>query len=181
MKIFALGFLVSLASIGVQAAQTDYYVGESIVTDLKSGIATHSPYIDQRVQDPAAGTITEVVVSKRGATFAENTSVLTVTGNSSFTMKESTGTVTGHGTLSGAAWDWNFLNAEFLMTTPGYSLRIVDYNFFAEAGSILAHKDFYLTLPGSTDEKLIQQEDVVLHAVDAAAFSAKRQELLKNN
>jgi hypothetical protein len=57
-------------------------------------------------------------------------------------------------------------------------MRIVDYNFFAEPGSILGHKDFYLTSKATPGEKFVQQEDVVLHSVDQATFAATRARLL---
>ena len=66
------------------------------------------------------------------------------------------------------------------MVTAGYSLRIVDLNFFADPGSIMGHKGLHLTLAGAAVEKLIHQEDVVLKAVDKTTFNKRRVELLGN-
>jgi hypothetical protein len=57
---------------------------------------------------------------------------------------------------------------------PRAGLKTVDYNFLAEyRTSVQGHKDF---IRGG---KLVSQEDVVLHAVDQAAYEAKRAELLR--
>jgi hypothetical protein len=106
--------------------------------------------------------------------FKENSSVLTIDGNR-FAMTASAGTVTGSGELTGIPWHWTFLRGEFKVASSG--MRIVDYNFFADQ-AVMGHKDFYLKKDGS-DERLLMQEDVVLHAVEKATFDAKRAELLK--
>jgi hypothetical protein len=178
MRAYLFIFLFGAISIHAEAAETVYYVGESITTDA-GGTVTRSPYIVARTTDQAAATITELVVSKVGGAFNENTSTMKISGNK-LTMTESSGKISGQGTLTGKAWGWTFLCAEFKLQTPAYSMRIVDYNFFAEPGSILGHKDFFVTMNNTPGERLLQQEDVVLHPVDQAVFAAKRTELLSH-
>jgi hypothetical protein len=84
--------------------------------------------------------------------------------------------VSGSGELTRNPWQWTFLRGEFKV--GGSGMRIVDYNFFADHADIMGHKDFYVKQGGS-DERLLRQEDVVLHVVDKATFDAKRAELLK--
>jgi len=181
MKIFALIYcILSFQAAYADSAQVQYYVGEAVTTNMNTGAVTRAPYIDERTTDSNAGTITEKVVTKQGSGFVENTAVLKVSGNH-FSMTESTGTVTGQGDLTGTAWNWTFLRGEFSMMMPAFKMRIVDYNFFADPNSIEGHKDFYLTVmaPNAPNaERLTQQEDVILHLVDQATFTAKRAALL---
>jgi hypothetical protein len=156
---------------------TQYYVGESIVTDMKSGKVTRAPYLDARTTDPTTNTITEYVVSSHGQTFGENTAKLSIV-NNHFSMTESTGTVTGEGDLTGEAWNWTFLRGEFKISNSSFKMRIIDYNFFADPNTIQGHKDFYLTR-ATFPEQLIQQEDVVLHLVDKETFETYRKKILK--
>lgn len=153
-------------------APSFYYVGEAITT--VDATVTRHPYIIERISDPVAGTILEKVVSYQKTKFVENSSVMKVDGNH-FTMTESTGTVSGGGTLTGLPWKWTFLSAEFKVSN--YDMRIVDYNFFADPDSILGHKDFYIR-DSAGKENLILQEDVVLHRVQKTVYDAKRLELL---
>ena len=176
MNMKFLASLLLFVSAQSVFAETLYYIGEAVVTK-SDGTITREPYVIARTSDSAAGTITEAVVSNAGRGFAENQSVMTVTG-SHFTMTVSTGTVTGEGDLTGEPWKWTFLRAEFKTKTNVYSMRIVDYNFLADPNSISGHKDFYLTNNGVPGEKLIQQEDVVIHPVDKAKFEAERARLL---
>lgn len=168
--------MILLLAISAQSvfAETLYYVGEAIVTK-SDGTITREPYIIARTSDSSARTISEAVVSNSGNGFKENQSVMKVTG-SHFTM--TAGTVTGEGDLTGEPWKWTFLRAEFKMSPPGYSMRIVDYNFLADLDTISGHEDFYMTVSGVPGEKLIQQEDVVLHKVEKAKFEAERSRLL---
>lgn len=176
MNMKFLAFLLLSVSAQSIFAETLYYIGEAVVTK-SDGTITRTPYIIARISDSAAGTITEAVVSNSGTGFRENQSVMKVTG-SHFTMTESTGAVTGEGDLTGEPWKWTFLRAEFKTKTNAYSMRIVDYNFLADPNSISGHKDFYLTINGVPGEKLMQQEDVVIHPVDKAKFEAERARLL---
>lgn len=176
MNMKFLAFLLLCAPAQSVLAETLYYIGEAVVTK-SDGTVTREPYIVARTSDSAAGTITEAVVSNSGTGFNEVQSVLKVTG-SHFTMTVSTGTVTGEGDLTGEPWKWTFLRAEFKAKTSAYSMRIVDYNFLADPNSIGGHKDYYLTTNGAPGEKLIQQEDVVIHPVDKAKFEAERARLL---
>jgi hypothetical protein len=103
----------------------------------------------------------------RGA-YAEASSVMKVDGNR---VSMTAGGIEGKGELTGKPWEWTFLRLEFDIQRAGP--KIVDYNFLAEyRTSIQGHKDF---IRGG---KLVSQEDVVLHAVDQAAYEAKRAELL---
>jgi len=164
--------LIALGARAEDSASTKYYVGESIVT-MSTGEVSRSPYIIARVSAPSAGTISEAVVTRKQVGFGENKSTMTVTGNH-FTLSESTGLVTGGGELTGQPWDWTFLRAEF--NAPKFSLRIVDYNFFADPNLIAGHKDFYRTT--ESGESMYMQEDVVVYQVDQKSFEAKRKELL---
>ena len=176
MNMKVLAFLLLFVSAQSVFAETLYYIGEAVTTKSDRTI-TREPYIIARTPDSAAGTITEAVVSNSGTGFKENQSVMKVTG-SHFTMTDLTGTVTGEGDLTGEPWKWTFLRAEFKIKTNAYSIRIVDYNFLADPKSIGGHKDFYLTPNGAAGERLVQQEDVVLHPVDKAKFEAERARLL---
>jgi hypothetical protein len=171
---FALLFGTASFAQNKTAPATLYYVGESITTMANSNVTRH-PYIIARTSNPASGTITEAVVSFQQSGFKENSSVLKIEGNH-FSMSESTGTVTGGGELTGSAWNWTFLRAEFFVSS--YKMRIVDYNFFADPNSIMGHKDFYIADQSSGKEQLFMQEDVVLHVVDKESFESKRNELL---
>lgn len=153
-------------------AETKYYIGEAITT--KGAEVTRHPYINIRNVDQYSGKIFETVISFQENGFSQDESVMVITGDK-FTM--SAGTVTGSGTLVGPAWNWNYLIGEFNSSGPGYRMRIVDYNLFAGESTIMAHKDFYLTL-GNGPEKLFQREDVILQQVDQQTFAAKRKELL---
>ena len=128
----SLGSLLFCALLALapqsQAAETLYYSGESIVTKDNIEFVRH-PYILARTSDSKLGTITETIISFQDGRFSEDHSVMVVSGQT-FTMTESTGSVTGSGTLTGPAWNWIFLRAEFHMKTPEYNLRIDDFNFF---------------------------------------------------
>jgi hypothetical protein len=170
-------FAIVIASAVSHAAEpnpvTLYYIGESITT-MGSTVTRH-PYVVARTTNESAKTITETVVSYEQSGFKENSSVLTIDGNR-FAMRTSTGTVTGSGELTGTPWHWTFLRGEFKVASQG--MRIVDYNFFADPAAVMGHKDFYLKRD-SSDERLLMQEDVVLHMVEKTTFDAKRAELLK--
>jgi hypothetical protein len=154
-----------------QGAKTFYYVGEAVTT-VGTNVERH-PYILARTTDPEANTIAEKVVSFQRTAYVENSSVIKISQNQ-FTLTESTGTVTGGGTVTGKPWNWTFLRAEFKV--PKQNMRIVDFNFLADPNSIAGHKDFYITNGGV--ESLIMQEDVVLHPVDQSVYEAKRKQLL---
>lgn len=155
-----------------------YYSGTAITTlpaHDSSGVPTvvSAPYLVQRTTDQAAGTITEVVTSRgKDGKFKDNTSVMTIQGNT-FTMTESTGMVTGNGTLTGTPWSWTYLKGEFSATYGGQAMKIHDVNFFAAPGYIMGHKD--IEFPVGT---LMLQEDVTLPAVDQASFEATKAQLL---
>ena len=166
-----LSLTVSAAVRAAEAPATTYYLGEAITTTGPD--VTRKPYIVARTIDKAASTISESVVSFSQGAFHENATVLKVDGNR-LTLSDSTG-MTGSGEFTGVPWNWTFLHAEFSIMKLG--LRIVDFNFFAEPGSVLGHKDLYRK--DGAGEKLLQQEDVVLHPVDKPIFEAKRRELLK--
>ena len=157
MTRFFLILFLEIYSMSVFAAQMTYYVGAATQTNQSDNSTTQSQYIIARTVDQAAGTITEAAVTKHDNGYAEYTSTMSIVDNT-LSMTESTGEITGQGILIGEPWNWSFLKAEFSMMTPKYTLRIVDYNIFAETGSILGHKDFYMTFSKSAEERLVQQE-----------------------
>ncbi len=135
---------------------------------------TSAPYLDQRTIDQAAGTITESVVNLGvNGKFKVNTSVMTIHGNT-FTMTESTGSVTGAGTFTGNPWAWTFMRGEFIYTAPdGKTAKIHDVNFLAAPGMLIAHDDFE-----SPSGDITMQEDLQLAAVDQATFESLKAHLL---
>jgi hypothetical protein len=163
---------VAQATAPINGATTLYYLGEAITT--RGSEVTRHPYLVERITDPGMSTISENVVSFHESGYNENRSVLKIE-DGRFTMTESTGTVTGDGTLTGLPWNWTFLRAEFKIEK--YKMRIVDYNFLGDPAAITAHKDYYLNVNGN--ESLFMQEDVSLHVVEKLEFDAKRAELLK--
>ena len=177
MKTIIFLFLLSVLMISSAQAQTVYYIGQAVLTKVDTGVVTRSPYIIARTSDPVSGTIHEEVVSLQNNKFVKNTSLLTIKDNH-FRMSESTGTVTGEGDLTGEPWKWTFLRAEFFYVTENFKLRIVDFNFFTDPNAISGHKDFYLIQGSESEEKLFQQEDVVVYPTDKAIFEAKQRELL---
>lgn len=164
----------SAAMTSSSAPTVQYYIGEAITLDAGKQIATRLPYLLARSEDPEAKTISERVVSKHQSGFGEHSSVLHVEGTH-FTMTEPTGTVTGEGDLTGANWQWTFLKARFEVKG---GMTIVDYNFFAEANTILGHKEFFVPSATNPQGMLIRQEDLVLHAVSKEIFESERKNLL---
>ena len=170
-------FFLVVCLIGVavtasaETAKTVYYVGEAITT-TGTKVERHA-YILARTIDPDANTITEKVVSFQRSSYIENSSVIKINQNQ-FILTETTGSVTGGGTLTGTPWNWTFLRGEFKVQR--FSMRIVDFNFFAEPNFIAGHKDFYIMNGGV--ESLMMQEDVVLHLVTQSVYEARRKELL---
>ena len=166
----ALAFaLCSCASFSraAGAAETIYYIGEATTTGADGSVDRHT-YLIARTSDPSAGTIAERAVTFTRGAYAEDSSVMKVDGNR---VSMTAGGIEGKGELTGKAWEWTFLRLEF--DVPQAGLKIVDYNFLADyRTSVQGHKDF---IRGG---KLVSQEDVVLHAVDQAAYEAKRAELL---
>ena len=169
--LFAVCCMGASVTASAQTAKTRYYVGESITT-VRSNVERHA-YIVARTTDSDANTITEKVVSFQRSSYVENSSVMKINQNQ-LTLTESTGTVTGGGTLTGTPWNWTFLRAEFKVQKS--TMRIVDFNFLADTNFIAGHKDFYITNGGV--ESLIMQEDVVLHLVDQSVYETRRKELL---
>jgi len=171
----AVTCLVGMTVNAAPATTTLYYVGEAITTS-NSSVARH-PYLLARTSDGDNNTISETIVSfdAQAKLFKENSSVMKIAQNH-LTMTEPTGNITGTGELTGLPWQWTFLKAEF--KAPKFGLRIVDYNFFAEPGVILGHKDFYSQNKTGTGETLAIQEDVVLRSVDKPTFDSRRSELL---
>jgi hypothetical protein len=154
-----------------ETAKTVYYAGEAITT-AGPKVDRHA-YLLARTIDPDANTITEKVVSFQRSSYVENSSVIKINQNQ-FTLTETTGSVTGGGTLTGTPWNWTFLRGEFKVQR--FNMRIVDFNFFAEPNFIAGHKDFYITNGGA--ESLMMQEDVSLHLVTQSVYEARRKELL---
>jgi hypothetical protein len=171
----AVTCFVGMTVNATPATTTLYYIGEAITTS-NSRVERH-PFLLARTSDVDHNTISETVVSFDGQAkmFKENSSVLKIDQNH-FTLTEPTGSITGTGELTGLPWQWTFLKAEF--KAPKLGLRIIDYNFFAEPGLILGHKDLYLQNKTGTGETLATQEDVVLRSVDKPTFDSKRSELL---
>jgi hypothetical protein len=169
--LLVIGCVGAAVTASAEGAKTLYYAGEAITTT--GGKVERHAYIVARTTDPDAGTISEKVVSFERSSYVENSSVMKIDQNQ-FTMTTSTGTVTGGGTLTGAAWNWTFLRAEFKVQRS--TLRIVDFNFLADPNVISGHKDFYMT--NGSVESLIMQEDVVLHLVNQSVYEARRKELL---
>jgi len=172
-RIFLLVVCCIGAAVTVPAetAKTVYYVGEAITT-AGTKVDRHA-YTLARTIDPDANTITEKVVSFQRSSYVENSSVIKINQNQ-FTLSETTGSVTGGGTLTGTPWNWTFLRGEFKVQR--FNMRIVDFNFFAEPNFIAGHKDFYITNAGV--ESLMMQEDVSLHLVAQPVYEARRKELL---
>lgn len=165
---FALCSYASFSRAAAGTAETIYYIGEASTTGADGSVDRHA-YLVARTSDPSAGTIAERAVTFTRGTYAEDSSVMKVDGNR-ITM--TAGAIEGKGELTGKPWEWTFLRLEFEI--PRATLKIVDYNFLAEyRTSVQGHKDF---IRGG---KLVSQEDVVLHAVDQAAYEAKRAELLR--
>jgi hypothetical protein len=170
LRIAALAFaLCSFASFSrAAAAETIYYIGEASTTGADGSVDRHA-YLIARTSDQSAGTIAERAVTFTRGAYAEDSSVMKIDGNR-FTM--TAGAIVGKGELTGKPWEWTFLRLEF--DIPQAGLKIVDYNFLAEyRTSVQGHKDFI------RGDKLVSQEDVVLHAVDQAAYEARRAELLR--
>ena len=172
LTVICMGCMGTSLAVSAEAAKTLFYVGEAVTT-VGTTVERH-PYILARTSDPSTNTISEKVVSFQRSTYVENSSVLNVL-QSQFTMTESTGTVSGGGTLTGSPWNWTFLRAAFKVSK--FNMRIVDYNFFVDPNSIAGHKDFYIA-QGDT-ESLFLQEDVILRLVEQAVYEAKRKELLR--
>ena len=161
--------LCSCASLSRAAgAETIYYIGEASTTGADGSVDRHT-YLIARTSDPSAGTIAERAVTFTRGAYAETSSVMKVDGNR---ISMTAGAIEGKGELTGKPWEWTFLRLEF--DVPQAGLKIVDYNFLAEyKTSVHGHKDF---IRGG---KIESQEDVVLHAVDKAAYEARRTELLR--
>jgi len=165
---FALCSCGSLSRAAASTAETIYYIGEATTTGSDGSVDRHA-YLIARTSDQSAGTISERAVTFMRGTYAEDSSVMKVDGNR---ISMTAGSIEGKGELTGKPWEWTFLRLEF--DIPQAGLKIVDYNFLAEyRASIQGHKDY---IRGG---KLVSQEDVVLHAVDQAAYEAKRAELLR--
>jgi len=172
LRIAALALvLCSFASLSRAAgstAETIYYIGEAATTGADGSVERHS-YLIARTMDQSASTIAESAVTFTTGAYAEASSVMKVDGNR---ISMTAGSSEGKGELTSKPWEWTFLRLEFEIPRAG--LKIVDYNFLAEyRTSIQGHKDF---IRGGT---LVRQEDVVLHAVDKAAYEAKRAQLLR--
>ncbi len=174
-KYLFLLMAAAFTSLAKGETMTLYYFGESITINSESGVSVRSPYLLARTSNPTERTISEKVITKSRGTFGEFDSTMKIE-NNHFTMTESTGTTSGEGELTGEAWNWTFLRGEF--KAPKYGMRIVDYNFFADPKSIMAHKDFYMIDPADGKEKLVQQEDAAVFLISKDVFEAKRSELL---
>src|SRR5215467_8533535 len=166
---FALCSCASLSRTAASTAETIYYMGEALTTGADGSVDRHT-YLIARTSDQSAGTIAERAVTFTRGAYSEDSSVIKVDGNRISMM--TAGGIEGKGELTGKPWEWTFLRLEF--DIPRAGMKIVDYNFLAEyRTSVHGHKDF---IRGGT---LVSQEDVVLHAVDQAAYEAKRTELLR--
>jgi len=85
-----------------ETAKTVYYVGDAITT-AGPKVERHA-YLLARTIDPDANTITEKVVSFQRSSYVENSSAIKINQNQ-FTLTETTGSVTGGGTLTGSPWN----------------------------------------------------------------------------
>ena len=169
LRTAALAFVLCSCASFSRAAETIYYIGEASTTGADGSVERHA-YLIARTSDQSAGTISERAVTFTRGAYAEDSSVVKVDGNRISVMTGSG--IEGKGEVTGKPWEWTFLRLEF--DVPRAGLKIVDYNFLAEyRTSIHGHKDFIRA------GKLVSQEDVVLHAVDQAAYEAKRSELLR--
>jgi len=166
--VFALCSCASLSRAAASTAETIYYMGEASTTGADGSVDRHT-YLIARTLDQSAATIAETAVTFTRGAYAEASTVMKVDGNR---ISLTVGGSEGKGELTGKPWAWTFLRLE--IDIPQAGLKIVDYNFLAEyRTSIQGHKDF---IRGG---RLVSQEDVVLHAVDQAAYEAKRAELLR--
>ncbi len=163
----ALTFLSSFAWAG-----TTYYLGEETITNAAGKELGRNPLLVEKVTEPEKGLITETAIEVKGPDCVQKySSYLTVEGNK-FSLKDSTGTVTGKGEFSGEPWAWTYFKATF-ESTLGF--QIEDENFMSDPHVLVARKKITRTITG----ELLFYMDATVKEISASLFKGLSAPLLK--
>jgi hypothetical protein len=165
MRLPALFALSTLLPLGVSAAAPEkfYFVGEAKLSGPDGKAMGSNVILLEKIHDADRSTISErAVVVKPGSKAEEQTMVLTVKGDSTFTLADTGGTVKGAGTLFGPAWKWTYFKGTFRHAS---GVVIEDENFMADESVITARKKIR-----GPDGKVLMFMDMSLKSTTPRAF-----------
>jgi hypothetical protein len=165
MRVLAAVTVVALFPLGALAATPEkfYFVGEVKLSSGDGKPMGSQAILVEKTHDPDKSTITEraVVVKPDGKT-DDQTMILTVKADYTFTLADTAKTVEGTGKLFGPAWKWTYFKGTFRHTS---GVVIEDENFMADDSVITARKKV-----SGPDGKVLLYMDMSLKSVTPKTF-----------
>ena len=174
MRHFMALCLAALFPLGLRAAApaTWYYLGEAKLSSADGKPLGSQVILLEKTHDPEKATITErAVIVKPDGKAEEQTMLLTVRDDNTFTLADAAKTVEGSGALFGPAWAWTAFKGTFRHKS---GVVVVDENFMADDSVITARKRV-----SGPDGKVLTYMDMSLKAVTPKTFEILTAGLLK--
>jgi hypothetical protein len=163
-----------LCPLGVAAAEPErwFFVGEVKLSAADGNARGSQVILLEKVHDRDKSMITErAIVVKPDGQAEEQTMMLTVREDNTFTLADAAKTVEGAGTLFGPAWKWTYFKGTFKHKG---GVVIADENFMPDDSVITARKKV-----SGPDGKVILYMDMSLKAVTPKTFEILAEGLLK--
>ena len=174
MRLIAILAAATLFTPGTSASPPEklFYVGE-VKLSAPNGKAMGSQVILlEKIHDRDKSTITErAIVVKPDGKAEEQTMVLTVKDDNTFTIADAAKTVEGTGTLFGPAWKWTYFKGTFKHKS---GVIIEDENFMSDDSAATARKKV-----SRPDGKVILYMDMTLKSITPKTFDILAAGLLK--
>ena len=174
MRLIAALIVIALLPLGASAAPPEklFYVGE-----VKQSAGDGKPMGSQvilleKAHDADKWTVTErAIVVKPDGKAEEQTMLLTVSDDNTFSLADAAKTVEGRGTLFGPAWKWTYFKGTFKHTS---GVVIEDENFMSDDSVITARKKV-----SGPDGRVIMYMDMSLKSVTPKTFEILAAGLLR--
>src|SRR5215510_5604352 len=148
-----------------------YYVGEAKLSEASGKVYGSQVILLEKTLDPDNSVFVErAIVVKPDGNPEEFTMIHKVSGNT-FTLTDTKGTMSGSGTLFGAAWKWTYFKGTFESTNR---VRIEDENFLTDPSVIVARKKI-----SAPDGKVIGFMDGTAKSITPQTFTILSSALLK--
>ena len=174
MRLMAILAVATLFPLRTTAAPLEklFYVGE-VKLSAPNGKAMGSQVILlEKIHHRDKSTITErAIVVKPDGKAEEQTMVLTVKDDNTFTIADAAKTVEGTGTLFGPAWKWTYFKGTFKHKS---GVIIEDENFMSDDSAATARKKV-----SRPDGKVILYMDMTLKSITPKTFDILAAGLLK--
>jgi hypothetical protein len=174
MRAIATLTLVALFPLSGLAAEPErlFYLGEVKLSSGDGKTTGSQVILLEKIHDRDKSTITErAIVVKPDGKAEEQTMLLTVKGDNTFTLANAAKTVEGAGTLFGPAWKWTYFKGTFKHKS---GVVVEDENFMPDDSVVTARKKV-----SGPDGRVLLYMDMSLKSVTPRTFEILAAGVLK--